>query len=129
MAKKVTLDSFDAEIKKILDEYGDEVLSNLDEITKRIGQKGAQLLKNESSSNFGGSGKYAKGWTYQVQQGRLYTTVTIYNRTPGLPHLLEHGHAVVVGGRKYADYSGKVHIQPVETELINDYEREVVSKL
>lgn len=129
MAKKVTLDSFDAEIKKILDEYGDEVSSNLDEITKKIGQKGAQLLKNESSSNFGGSGKYAKSWTYQVQQGRLYTTVTIYNRTPGLPHLLEHGHAVVVGGRKYADYSGKVHIQPVETELINDYEREVVSKL
>ena len=40
MAKKVTLDNLASEIEKILDEYGDEVDDKLDEITKRIGQKG-----------------------------------------------------------------------------------------
>lgn len=129
MAKKVTIDSFDKEIEKILSEYGDEVSKNLDSITKQIGQKGAQLLRNESKSSFGGTGKYARGWTYQVQEGRLYTKVTIYNRTPGLPHLLEYGHAVILGGRVYGDYSGKVHIQPVEEKVVKEYEREVVSKL
>ena len=38
MAKKVTIDSLDTEIKKILDEYGDQVSSNLDVITNNTGQ-------------------------------------------------------------------------------------------
>ena len=130
MATKVTIDNLASEIQKILDDYGDEVTGKLDEITKRVGQKGTQLLKNEAGAAFpDGTGKYAKGWTYQVEKNRLYTTVTIYNRTPGLPHLLEHGHAVVSGGRKVGEYSGKKHIAPVEEKIIQDYEKEVISKL
>lgn len=127
--KKITLDSLESEVKKILEAYGDDVSENLDTITKQIGQKGVQALRNESKSSFGGTGDYAKGWKSQVTTNRLYTTVTIYNRKAGLPHLLEHGHAVKSGGRVVGEYKGKEHIAPVEEELIKDYESEVKSKL
>lgn len=129
MGTKVTLDNFDSEVKKILDAYGDEVSENLDTITRQVGQKGAQMLRNESKSAFNRTGKYASGWTAKTEKNRLYTSVIIYNRTPGLPHLLEHGHAVVAGGRVAGHYSGKTHIAPVETKLVKDYEREVTQKL
>ena len=126
---KVTLANFDSEVKKILDAYGDEVSQNLDVITQQVGKKGAQMLRNESKSAFNRTGRYASGWTSKVERNRLYTTVIIYNRTPGLPHLLEHGHAIVSGGRAVGHYDGKTHIAPVENKLVKDYQREVIEKL
>ena len=132
MAKKVTLDNLGDEIKKILDEYTDDIESNIDVITKRIGQKGAAVLRNQSKSAFpDGTGKYAKGWTATTEKNRLYTVVTIHNRTQtGLAHLLEFGHVSANGyGRNFqtdkAPVKGRVHIEPVEKELIVQYEREV----
>ena len=129
MGKKVTVDNLASEIEKIMKEYSDDVTKNLDVITKKVGQKGAQALRNDSKASFKGTGKYASGWTYRAQTNRLYTTVTIYNKTPGLSHLLEHGHAVVAGGRIAGRYDGKVHIEPVEKKLIVEYERDVINKL
>jgi hypothetical protein len=133
MAKKVTLENLDSEIKKILDEYGDEVNQNLDIITKRIGQKGAQALKNESLSEFPNSKKhkqrYGQTWTYEVEKKRLYTAVTIYNKQAGLPHLLENGHALVAGGRSLGQVPGHEHIAPIADKLEQEYEAEVKAKL
>ena len=126
---KVTIDTFDAEIKKILDSYGDEISQNIDDITQQVGKKGAQMLRNESKSKFNRTGRYANGWTSKTEKERLCTKVIIYNRTPGLPHLLEHGHALVAGGRKVGDVDGKEHIAPVENKLIKEYERKVTDKL
>ena len=125
MAKKSPIERLQAEVSAILEEYGDEVAENLDEITKEVGKKGAKALRSSSKGSFGGSGKYARGWTYEVEESRLGTTVTIYNRTPGLPHLLENGHAKRGGGR----VPGRSHIAPVEAELIEMYEKEVASKI
>lgn len=132
MAKKVTLDNLGDEIKKILGEYTDDIESNIDVITKRIGQKGAAVLRNQSKNAFpDGTGKYAKGWTATTEKNRLYTVVTIHNRTQaGLAHLLEFGHVSANGyGRNFqtdkAPVKGRVHIEPVEKELIVQYEREV----
>jgi hypothetical protein len=125
MAKKSPIERLQADVSAILEEYGEEVAEHLDEVTKDIGKKGAKALRSSSSGSFGGSGKYARGWTYEVEEGRLGTTVTIYNRTPGLPHLLENGHAKRGGGR----VPGRSHIAPVEAELIDAYEKEVTSRL
>ena len=125
MAKKVTIETLGDEVKKILNKYGEDVTTNLSQITKAIGSKGASALRNESQATFNGD-KYYKGWGYTVEPGRLYTRVIIHNKKlPGLPHLLEFGHAKVGGGR----VEGRAHIAPVENELIRDYEKEVVSKL
>ncbi len=128
-SRKVTIDNLGSEISKILDEYAGNVDENVDEITKKIGRKGAQALKNESLAKFKDSKKhkkrYGQTWTSKAEKKRLYTTVTIYNSQPGLPHLLEYGHASRNGGR----VMGNEHISPVEQQLIAEFEREVRSKL
>lgn len=136
MAKKVTLDNLGDAIKEILDEYEGEIQSNIDDITKKIGKKGAQALRNASKDTFpDGTGKYAKGWTATVENGRLYTIVTIHNKNQaGLAHLLEFGHVSANGyGRNYqtdkAPVQGREHIAPIEKELVVQYEKEVKSVL
>lgn len=125
MPKKVTTDTLADSIRDILEEYGDEVKGSLDEITKKIAQKGQQAIKNESKSKFNGK-RYWKGWKVDLQVGRLGTKATIYNESlPGLPHLLEYGHAKRGGGR----VQGTVHIAPVEEQLVNEFEKQVRSKL
>lgn len=117
MAKTCTIDNMDAAIMDILNEYEEFTVQTVREATQKIAKEGVKALKS-SSGAFGGSGKYARGWTSTSEGGRLDTTVTIHNRTPGLPHLLENGHAKRGGGR----VAGRVHIAPVESKLIGDYE-------
>lgn len=122
---KTTLDTLADDIGKILEEYQDDVKQNLDQITKQIAQKGQQALKNESKSKFKGD-RYWKGWRVDLQVGRLDTKATIYNASlPGLPHLLEKGHAKRNGGR----VEGTVHIAPIEEKLVAEFEKQVRSKL
>ena len=47
--------------------------------------------------------------------------MTLYSKVPGLPHLLENGHAKRGGGR----VPGKTHIAPVEQELIKQFEEQI----
>lgn len=135
MGKKITIDNFAKEVEKILDEYSGEISDNLDDIIKKMGQKGSQLLRNESSKAFPkgqgqSTGNYAKGWTATFQKNRLYASVTIHNKkNAGLAHLLEHGHVIRNGGRDTGKYSGKQHIAPVEQILVEEYQKEVINKL
>lgn len=124
MATKVTIDNLDKEIEKILNQYGDEVFTNMDIITKKVGQAGVKALNASAKSTFEGK-KYSRSWTSTVEHGRLYSTVILHSKMAGLPHLLEHGHAKVNGGR----VQGRAHIQPVEEKLVKEYEREVRAKL
>lgn len=131
---KVTVENFASEIKKILEEYGDEADENLNEITQKIGKKGAQLLKSESLNKFPSSKKhksrYGSTWTTTVEKKRLYTTVTIHNKQAGLPHLLEFGHVVSNGtGRVLGQAGAHEHIASVEQKIIKEFETEVKNKL
>ena len=118
MAKTCTIDNMDAAIMEILNDYEEFTVHTVREATQKIAQRSVKTLKSSSRGSFGGTGKYAKGWTMTSDGGRYDTTVTIHNSTPGLPHLLEHGHAKRGGGRT----PGRVHIAPVENKLINDFE-------
>ena len=126
MGRKVPVDRLTAEVEKILTEYGENVQQNLDEIVKQMSKKGAQTLRSQSKGTFNGTGAYAKGWTSKAETGRLSAQGTIYNKDlPGLPHLLEHGHANRGGGRT----PGRVHIKTVEDALVKEFEQKVKSKL
>lgn len=123
MAKAINIET---EIAKILTKYGDEVAENIQKVTKEIARKGAKAVKQNAQTNFSGTGKYAAGWTSQVKEGRYSSQGIIYNRAkPGLPHLLEHGHAKRGGGRT----NGKVHIAPVEQEVIKSFEEAIKKAL
>lgn len=125
MGRKIPLDKLTQEVDKILSEYGGDVQGNLNTIVGQMSKKGAQTLRQQSKATFGGTGKYAKGWTSTVETGRVSAQGTIYNKTPGLPHLLENGHALRNGGR----VQGKPHIKPVEEALVREFESKVKSKL
>lgn len=123
MAKAINLET---EIAKILSKYGDEVAENIQKVTKEIARKGAKAVKQNAQSDFKGTGKYAAGWTSQAKEGRYSSQGIIYNRAkPGLPHLLEHGHAKRGGGRT----DGREHIAPVEQEVIKSFEEAIKEAL
>ena len=125
-SRRITPDQLSAAVNQILEKYGDDVKDNVSDIVKDITKQGVKMLKSEARSAVGGTGKYASGWTSQVETGRVSAQGTIYNGSvPGLPHLLEHGHANRGGGRT----AGRVHIAPVEEQLIKEFESKVKSKL
>lgn len=124
MARIVTIDQMDTAINEILSEYDEMTIHTVREVTNKIGVQAVKLLKSNSGI-FGGTGKYAKGWTKTSEGGRFDTTVTIHNKLAGMPHLLEHGHALRNGGRTAA----RVHIAPVEKELITKYENQLRAEL
>lgn len=130
MGKKITPDRLGEEIDKILSKYGEEIEDNINAIRKQVAQKGARAIANEARAKFGGTGEYAKGWTVTESKKPHYTSAIIHNKkVPGLTHLLEFGHALIIGGRNVGKVDGREHIGPVEEELINQYINEVVTKL
>ena len=131
---KVTLGNLQTEIERILNEYGNEVNDKMALVTEEIGKAGVKALKSESKEKFGQvkkrKRKYANTWTATVDRKRLYTTVTIHNTQPGLPHLLENGHVSRNGtGRTFPKVAGREHIAPVEEKLIKEYEVELERRL
>ena len=123
---KVTADTFASEIEKILQDYVLTTEQTVEETTKAVAQKGVQLLKSEIGTKFKGTGEYKKGWRVDLNLNRTHSTATIYNsRLPGLPHLLEHGHAKRGGGR----VAGRAHISPVEKIINETYQKTLERKL
>lgn len=122
---RVTLNNLDTAISGILSKYAEETTTNLQQATKEVAQAGAKAINSEAGSKFKGK-KYKSSWTYEVKNSRLGATATIYSKKPGLPHLLEHGHASRNGGRPVA---GRIHIQPVNDEIERDFERKVMARI
>lgn len=129
--QKITAETFSDEISKILEEYEENVVDNVGEISLKIGKSGAQAIKNESNAKFNDvhlpKGRYGSGWKAEVTENtRLKTVVTIHNsKYPGLPHLLEYGHLTRNGKRTAA----RPHIKPIEDQITKQFEAEVIAKL
>ena len=130
MAKAITVDRLGEEIAKILDEYATDITGNVEEATRRVTKMGVKTVKSESLRSFKDvnldKGRYGTGWTSQIETGRFSAQGTIYNyKYPGLPHLLEYGHANRNGGRT----PGHVHIAPVEEKINADFERKIENEI
>ena len=120
MARRVTLEGLPDAIADILDEYEDETIRSSHEVVKKVAQAGARAVNSAASAAFGGK-RYRSSWSAQIQNSRLDAGAVIYSRVPGLPHLLENGHAKRGGGRT----TGKSHIKPVEEKLVKEFENEL----
>lgn len=124
MAKKTPADKLAESISKILAEYEDTVVKDTGELAKQFAKKGAQAVRGNASGQ--GWNDYAKGWTSQYEEGRLSSQGVIYQKdAPGLPHLLENGHAKRGGGRTRAF----PHIAPVEEKIVEEFEKAVIKAL
>lgn len=124
MAKRVkcTPETLGQVCDEILKEYEGEIKKNADVVTKKLAQKGVQAIKNAAKNTFNGD-KYWRSWTQKTTKSSTgdYEAV-IYSKMPGLPHLLEYGHALRQGGR----VQGRAHIKPVEETLIEEYEKGII---
>jgi len=121
---KTTIARLDTAIKNILDDYADDVRDGVLEATKEAAKVGAKAVNANAQSTFYGR-KYGRSWTSKVVPGRMLTHGVIYSRIPGLPHLLEHGHAKRGGGR----VAGRPHIAPIEKQLAEEYAKAVKQKV
>ena len=121
MAKKVTMrtirvDELESAIEKILKDYDKDLSMTEETVMRRVCQKGAMAVKGAAASVT--TEKYARGWGSKVVKTRFGVEGYIYHKqTPGLPHLLEFGHAMPQGGRTKA----KPHVQTVEQEIYRDF--------
>lgn len=125
MASRVKPGDFADAISKILEEYHNELDQDVGKAVQSVAKAGAKQLKANSRSSFGGTGRYASGWTVTKEKDRILHTSVIHNRLPGLPHLLEHGHAKRGGGRT----EGTTHIAPVEQAVIEQFEKELTNAI
>lgn len=122
MAKKTPIDKLSSAISDVLEQYGAELQENVAEAVKAVSKQGAKAVRSAAKTTFGGSGEYARGWTSRADTGRVSVQGYIYNKDlPGLPHLLENGHAKRGGGR----VPGRPHIKPVEEQIVKDFEEAV----
>ncbi|MBP3673290.1 MAG: HK97 gp10 family phage protein [Oscillospiraceae bacterium] len=120
--RKVSVDEITTALKAALDEYAIEVSKDLNEVAQELGKKAQAALRQTSPRK---TGEYAKSWKIDVQAGRLATIVTVYSSKPGLPHLLENGHALPQGGRATA----YPHIAPVAEAIEDKFIQELEARI
>jgi len=98
---RVTPNSFSSVIQQYLDEYGDEVIEANETAVRKVAKDVTKELKK--AGDFGGSGKYRKSLTFEVNKSNLSVEARVgAGRNAGLTHLLEYGHAKQNGGRTRA---------------------------
>lgn len=112
-SRPVDADAFGSELSSLLGSMVDAVVDGV----KPAVQKGAKVARDEWRANAPvRTGAYAKSITYRVKGSGADVTAEIGSSTlPGLPHLLEKGHAKVGGGRVAA----RVHIAPAAEDAFD----------
>lgn len=105
----VSIDELADVIMQELQDYSEEVAEQLKEDVKAVAKECVKEIKGKSPKN---TGDYEKGWKIKkVYESEDDIRIVIHNaKKPGLPHLLEYGHAKANGGR----VQGKAHIRPAE---------------
>lgn len=119
---KVKVGSVSSAINQVLEQYSDKVGDMLDEVIKEVANEAKKQLAATSPKR---TGRYAKGWRVENKGTRLGPSQVVYNTQPGLPHLLEFGHAKRGGGR----VSAQPHIAPVNDNIPELVEERLERKL
>lgn len=106
---EVGVDAFSGALGDILDRIGEAT----DEVLEGAVREGAKVTAREwragARASFKGSGAYARSISYTVTRDGHGSEAEVGSKSlPGLPHLLEKGHAKVGGGR----VPGRPHVAP-----------------
>ena len=122
----VTIDAgkLSAAVMAELSKYQGATDEVLDHAAKTAAQHAVIELNAKSPNR---SGKYAKSWAVKVGKRASVggtATVIVHNKKHyRLTHLLEHGHAKVIHGRRLPGNVAAIpHIEPVEREIIREFE-------
>lgn len=132
MSQTINIGQLSAEVEKMLKEYSNDITMQTTEIAETVANEAQKKLKASSPVGRGkNAGRYAKGWSVQTEKSNLGTSFTVHNKTDyQLTHLLERGHAVVVGGRKLGKTTRpQVHIEPVEQWANEEFEKRITEAI
>ncbi len=108
-------DAFASALEDIFEDVERVSRDGLNEGVTEGAKTGAREWRSGARSNFKGRGKYAKSIRYKVDRRGERPQATVYSTMPGLPHLLEKGHATVGGNF----VPGREHIAPAAEEAFD----------
>lgn len=109
---EVTPDAFAAAMDDILAHVQDTSEEALNDGVKKGIRKTAREWKANAAKAFDGTGKYAGSIHSHVDSAGESPEAHAYSDMPGLPHLLEKGHATIGGNF----VPGRPHIAPAAEE-------------
>ena len=128
MAKTVNYSNFASEIMKITEEYVQEVQDETEAAVMKTAFKAESDL--HVAGDFGGTGKYKRGWTIQFNQLRYGLEAIVHNKLYMLTHLLESGHSKWLWGRPTGDrVRAFPHIAQVNEEAQQMLQEEIKRRL
>lgn len=111
MARRtVTPEQFAAALAEVIGDYADGVYATQE---KAVNFATKQALRQVKASSGGFGARYAGDWRSKVEKTNITAHGYVANNRPGLPHLLEKGHAKQNGGRT----EGRAHVLPVQEEV------------
>lgn len=108
MSDSVSPDQFASALGDILDEVGNVAEEALNDGVKKGIRRSAKEWRTNAKGAFKGTGRYAASIRSRVDSTGDQPEAHAYSTMPGLPHLLEKGHATIGGGF----VSGRAHIAP-----------------
>lgn len=94
--KTVSVDNMLAGIQSYLEEFQDATFENVKAACEETSDTVLKELKADSPRR---TGRYAKGWRATMEVSSMWARVILHDTQYRLVHLLEHGHALVNGGR------------------------------
>jgi len=104
----IGVDQFAAALDDIMDGVQEATTAALNEGVRKGIRKAGREWRKGAKSSFKGTGRYAASIRTRVDKGGDEPEAHAYSTMPGLPHLLEKGHATIGGGF----VSGRTHIAP-----------------
>lgn len=116
-------DTFAIVMEEMMTDILDTIEGGMPKALRAAAKEGKQQVRENAASKFDQhNGKYVGGWSYKVKSKNGESSAEIGNsKVPGLPHLLEKGHAKVGGGR----VAGRTHIQTAANAAGKVFEEQV----
>lgn len=119
MSSKTSVGNLATEVMKQLDDYAKVTTEGM---KKAVNDAGKTVRKEIQAGAPARTGAYAKSWKVKkTDESSNKLEITVHSSKPGLPHLLEHGHAKRNGGRTAA----QEHIAPAEELGIEQLEQDI----